>query len=189
MDSVNAAQTTTSRVRDMVTAALVAALIAATAWITIRVGPVPFTLQTTFVLLAGLLLRPGWAAASMGLYLVLGAAGLPVFSGGQGGLATLVGPTGGFLVAFVAASAALAAMRLRAANGTPSPRQTLLADVEGVIVAEIVIYTLGLPWLVYSTGMSLSQAFAVAVLPFLAPDAFKAVIAIVVARAVRRARG
>jgi biotin transport system substrate-specific component len=155
----------------------------------VRVGPVPFTLQTAFVLLAGLLLRPGWAATSMGLYLLLGAIGLPVFSAGQGGLAALAGPTGGFLLAFPAAAAALAAIRVRGTGDGATARRTLAADAGGIIVAELVIYALGLPWLMYTTGMGLSQAFAVAVAPFLIPDAFKAFAAIVVAGAVRRARG
>lgn len=177
-----------SRVREMTTAALVAALIAGTAWMTVRVGPVPFTLQSMFVLLAGLLLRPGWAAASMGIYLLLGAVGLPVFSGGQSGLGTLMGPTGGFLLAFPIAAAALSAVRgLSAKTGSFTTRRAV-ADIEGVVVAEFLVYLIGVPWLMVSTGMDFGKAFAAAVVPFLLPDAAKAVMAIVVAGAVRRAR-
>ena len=73
------------RTLDLATAALVTALIAASAWLTLPLGAVPVTLQVFFVVLAALLLPPGWAAASMLAYVVLGAAGLPVFSGAQGG--------------------------------------------------------------------------------------------------------
>lgn len=177
-----------SRVREMTTAALVAALIAGTAWITVRIGPVPFTLQSMFVLLAGLLLRPGWAAASMGIYLLLGAVGLPVFSGGQSGLGTLMGPTGGFLLAFPVAAAALSAVRGLSANASSFTTRRAVADIEGVVLAEILVYLIGVPWLMASTGMGLGKAFAAAVVPFLLPDAAKAVMAIVVAGAVRRAR-
>ncbi len=62
--------------------------------------PVPFTLQTFFVLLAGALLGPRNGFLSMSLYLLLGISGLPVFSGGGFGVARIVGPTGGYLLAF-----------------------------------------------------------------------------------------
>jgi biotin transport system substrate-specific component len=173
----------------MTTAALVAALIAGTAWVTVRVGPVPFTLQSMFVLLAGLLLRPGWAAASMGIYLLLGAVGLPVFSGGQGGLGALMGPTGGFLFAFPLAAAVLSAVRGLSAKASSFTTRRVVGDIEGIVVAELLVYLVGIPWLMASTGMDVGKALAVAVVPFLLPDAAKAVMAIVVAGAVRRARG
>ncbi len=180
--------TSRSRVRDMVTAALLAAMIAGTAWINIQIGPVPFTLQTTFVLLAGLLLRPGWAAASMGIYLLLGAVGLPVFAGGQGGFQALLGPTGGFLLAFPVAAWVLSMVRSLADRAAWSGRVRLAADIAGVIAAEVVIYAVGVPWLMASLGMDISKALAVAMLPFLIPDAVKAIIALVVVSAVRRVR-
>ncbi|ERJ11442.1 biotin transporter BioY [Haloplasma contractile] len=62
--------------------------------------PVPITLQTLVVILAGLLLRPTDAFISMSIYLCLGAIGLPVFANGNGGMSVLAGPTGGFLFAF-----------------------------------------------------------------------------------------
>jgi len=151
------------RTRNMVTAALLAAMMAGTSWISIQFGAVPVTLQTTFVLLAGLLLSPGWAAASMGLYLALGAAGLPVFAGGQGGLAAVAGPTGGFLVAFPVAAFAVSLV-----YRTMKSRDS--------------------PWLMKQLGLTLEQALAAAVVPFLVPDAIKAVLAVVVARAVERAQ-
>jgi biotin transport system substrate-specific component len=62
--------------------------------------PVPFTLQTFFVLLVGALLGKKSGAASMGLYVILGVAGLPVFSGASFGMARIFGPTGGYLLSF-----------------------------------------------------------------------------------------
>ena len=100
------------RTLDLATAALVTALIAASAWITLPLGAVPVTLQVFFVVLAALLLPPGWAAASMLAYVVLGAAGLPVFSGAQGGLGVLAGPTGGYLIGFVAGATLGSVLRL-----------------------------------------------------------------------------
>jgi len=81
---------------------LMAALIAVGAYIAIPIPivPVPIVLQNLFVLLAGLLLGSRWGLASMGLYLLAGSIGLPVFSGGRGGLAHFLGPTGGYLIGF-----------------------------------------------------------------------------------------
>ncbi|HUN65571.1 MAG TPA: biotin transporter BioY [Bacteroidota bacterium] len=79
---------------------LFAALTAVGAQIEIPHVPVPFTLQTFFVLLAGAILGPRRGAASQVLYLLCGASGLPVFSGFSGGLLRLIGPTGGYLLAF-----------------------------------------------------------------------------------------
>lgn len=172
------------RLRNMVIAALLAAMTAATAWISVPLlGPVPVTLQTVFVLLAGLLLSPGWAAASMGLYLLLGAAGFPVFAQGQAGLSALLGPTGGFLLAFPFAAAAASIVRRMLEDRPPR----LLAPIGAVVVAEGVIYAVGLPWLMAQTGLTLGQAFVAAAVPFLVPDAIKATFAVVIAEAVRRA--
>lgn len=177
---------TRSRTHNMAVAALIAALTAGTAWIVVPFGPVPFTLQTMFVMLAGLLLPPGWAAGSMALYLALGVIGLPVFSGGQGGMGVLLGPTGGFLLAFPVAAAAVSAV-FRGLRGTrPSTAKWYGSAAVALLVGEAVVYLIGVPWLVSQTGMLVGQALAVAVLPFLMPDVAKAIIAALLARAIER---
>lgn len=84
----------------LVQASLFAAFTAAGAYVVLPLGPVPLTLQSLFVLLAGVFLGSKWGAASMGVYLLLGSAGFPVFSMGRSGVAILIGPTGGFLIGF-----------------------------------------------------------------------------------------
>ncbi|CAK7008625.1 MAG: Biotin transporter BioY [Desulfovibrio sp.] len=87
--------------------ALLAALTAVGGMIAIPVGPfspVPITLQTMFVLLAGFILGPRGGAFAMILYMVAGILGLPVFAGGKAGLAVFMGPTGGFLLGFIPAA-------------------------------------------------------------------------------------
>ena len=79
------------------------ALIAAGSWISIPLPPVPLTLQTLFVLLAGVVMRR-YAVIPVGLYVLLGAANLPIFHNGTAGLGVLLGPTGGFLIGFVPAA-------------------------------------------------------------------------------------
>jgi biotin transport system substrate-specific component len=80
-----------------------AGLTALGAQIVIPIQPVPITLQTLFVLLAGASIGRGWGSLSQWMYVGLGVAGLPLFAGGASGLAILSGPTGGYLVAFLVA--------------------------------------------------------------------------------------
>ena len=87
----------------MIRASLFTALMILGAYIRIPIGPVPVTLSSFFVLLAGVILGSGWGTASVGIYLLLGALGLPVFTAG-GGLALFAGPTGGYLLGFLPAA-------------------------------------------------------------------------------------
>lgn len=172
-----------SRTRDTVTSALLAALLAASAWISIPVGAVPVTLQVFIVLLAGLLLGPRSALAAIGVYLLLGAAGIPVFAGGLGGFGVLAGPTGGYLAGFLVAAPTIALVRrtrLFASRG-------VAGDVVALAIGVVIIYVLGWAQLAIVTGMGAGAAFLAGVAPFIGIDALKAVAALGVARALKRA--
>jgi polyribonucleotide nucleotidyltransferase len=92
-----------NQLRMMVYASLFAALTAVGAFLAIPIGPVPIVLQNMFVYLAGLLLGGRWGLASVGVYLLAGACGLPVFAGGLGGISRFIGPTGGYLIGYLPA--------------------------------------------------------------------------------------
>lgn len=171
------------RTRRAVTAALLAALLAASAWIAIPVGTVPVTLQVFIVLLAGLLLTPRAAFAAVGVYLLLGAAGLPVFSGGLGGPGVLAGPTGGYLWGFLLAAPTVSVLR----RSRPFGASRTIAEAVALAAGVAVIYLAGWVQLAVVTGMGPLAAFAVGVAPFIAIDAVKAVAALGVARALGRA--
>lgn len=172
------------RTRQLVAAALVTAVMVATGWISIPFGAVPVTLQVFGVVLAALLLTPGWAAASLGVYLLLGAAGVPVFASGHAGLGVVLGPTGGYLGGFVLGAFLGSLLRTRLARrGNPD----VVADVAAAIAVIAAVYALGWAQLALVLHLSAVQAFVVGVAPFLAPDAIKAAVAIVIATAVRRA--
>lgn len=177
------ASATDSRTRTAVSGALLAALLAASAWIVIPAGPVPVTLQVFIVLLAGLLLSPRGAFAAVGVYLLLGAIGLPVFAGGLGGVGVLAGPTGGYLWGF-ALGAALLAWARRGLAGTLG---TTVAEVMALAMAVAVIYALGWLQLLAITGIGPGHAFMAGVVPFLPLDLAKAAVALGVAKALRRA--
>lgn len=178
-------RTSLSRTRNLVTAALIVSLLAVSAWVTIPMGTVPVTLQVFVVVLAALLLSPGWAAASLGAYVFMGAAGLPVFSHGTGGLGVMVGPTGGYILGFLLAAPLGAALRQMLQGRHFS---TLVCDVSAAVTCIVCIYLLGWMQLAVVTRMGIVPALLVGVVPFLIADAIKAAVAISVATAVRRAR-
>ena len=129
-------------------------------------SPVPITGQTLGVLLVGALYGPVRGAATVATYLAEGALGLPVFSGGLGGSAMLLGPTGGYLAGFI--PAAFVAGLAGGANRRAALR------LGGLLLASAVVYVFGAPWLAYVAKMPLEGALAVGVLPFLPGDVLKA---------------
>ncbi|NLA37988.1 MAG: biotin transporter BioY [Methanomicrobiales archaeon] len=143
------------------------ALIAAGSWISIPLPPVPLTLQTLFVLLAGVVMKR-YAAVPVGLYILLGAANLPVFHNGTAGLGVLLGPTGGFLVGFIPAAFIA---------GLAYERESPNIRVAGLIAATGTIYLLGVVWLAWSASIPLLQAILLGVAPFLIGDVLKAAAA------------
>jgi biotin transport system substrate-specific component len=131
--------------------------------------PVPITLQPLVVVMAGMWLGPAAGAASMLLYLMAGATGLPVFSPfGAPGLARFVGPTGGYLIAYPFAAAAAGAVARR----TTSLAGRWLAALGGTSILLLG----GLAQLAIISG-SLARAWPLAIHPFVALDAVKALIA------------
>ena len=131
--------------------------------------PVPLTLQPFVVVLAGLLIGPLDAAAAMVLYLVAGAAGAPVFAPmGPPGLARLLGPTGGYLLAYPVAAAV--------AGWLGAGRERFVTRLAAAVSGILVLYVGGLSQLVIITG-SLAAATVIGVLPFAAADLVKAIVA------------
>ena len=146
--------------------------------------PVPLTLQPFAVLLLGLLLSPRMAAATLGIYLLEGAAGLPVFAPGFGfgaGIAHLLGPTGGYLMSYPAAAALVAWMWRRTSRG-------FAAGILCAAAGDALILLSGFAWLAAWTHSPAKTALALAVLPFLPGDALKVVAAAGIAKGVQRIR-
>lgn len=146
---------------------------------------VPITLQTFGVMLAGLVLGPLRGSLAVALYLVVGLAGLPVFSGGTGGLAVLGKPSLGYLLAFplAAALAGYLMTRLRRARPSTLPAMAFLAATAGSLV---VIHPIGVAVMGVRLGLSAQEAIA-AGSAFLPGDVIKNLLAAIVATAVFRA--
>ncbi|NLG67872.1 MAG: biotin transporter BioY [Actinobacteria bacterium] len=155
--------------------------------IPLPISPVPFTLQTLGVYVAAGLLGPRWGTAAVAVYLLVGVAGLPVFAGGEAGVGVLLGPKGGYLMAFLPAASlvGLASRQLRDSRGSPKSVGLLVAGLMG---AAVVIYALGAGWLAMVTGLGATQVIVVGVVPFVPGDAVKLVAAAILIPAVARAR-
>jgi biotin transport system substrate-specific component len=157
----------------------VAAFALATAFgahVAVPLTPVPVTLQTLFVVLAGALLGPKLGAASQIAYLGMGIAGLPVFVGGFG-LAYLAGPTGGYLLAFPA-TAFLAGVVAQRVTGRGIAAGALLFI--GLFLASLVTLGGGTAWLAVMTGNP-GGAMMIGFVPFLVGDVLKVGLATLVA--------
>jgi biotin transport system substrate-specific component len=153
--------------RGMVYASLFGALTAVGAYIIIPLPPVPITLQTLFLGLAGTLLGGRLGALSQVVYLLLGVIGLPVFAGGKAGLGVLFGPTGGYLIGFVAAAFVIG--KLAALKARPGFAWLCLSLVAGTAV----LYALGVLQLSLVARLAPVKALAVGVIPFLPGDVIK----------------
>jgi biotin transport system substrate-specific component len=135
--------------------------------------PVPFTLQPLAVLAIGLFLGPLDGALAMLAYLAEGASGLPVFSPtGLGGVAQLLGPTGGYLFAYP-----LVALICGACVRFGARLSTFLAAFCGCVLATVVLFAFGAAWLGHTAHLSSHAIWTAAVLPFLPGEAVKAVVA------------
>ena len=159
-------------------ASLLAALTAAGAYLAIPIGPVPIILQNLFIFLSGLLLGSKWGVASVGIYLLAGALGLPVFSGGVGGVGRFAGPTGGYLLGFLPAVYVIGLI-------TEKTRNRVVFDVLAMACAGMIIYACGVIWLKVLTGMTLAKTLAVGMYPFILGDALKIAAAVPIAKVLR----
>jgi biotin transport system substrate-specific component len=166
------------KLRWTVLSSLMAAFTALGAYIQVPIGPVPMVLSTVFVLLSGLLLGSRWGLVTMGLYLLMGAIGMPVFAGGKGGLVHFLGPTGGYLFGYALASWTTGLISERS-------RGALILEIFAVVIGSLAIYGLGVPWLKMVTQMSWGKSAMLGMVPFLIGDAVKASVALMLARAVR----
>lgn len=137
--------------------------------------PVPLTLQTLFVLLAGVTLGPGLGMASMVFYVLLGTVGYQVFAEQHWGLQTICGATGGYLLGFVLAQPAIGYLTRR---GRGTWRDLLLATLAG----EAILLTCGVVWLAFALGLDAQTALALGLWPFLPGDALKIALAVGAAR-------
>jgi biotin transport system substrate-specific component len=172
--------------------AVFAALVAGSALIAaIPVGGlgVPITLQTLAVMLTGLALGPGRAFAAVGLYVLLGLAGLPIFSGGRSGLGVLAGPSAGYILAFPLAAAAvgwLTAVVLRRTTGRAIRLRAVLLFAAAMVSSIILVHSLGVLGMMVNAKLDFAKAF-LADLAFYPGDVIKNALAVTIALSLHKA--
>ncbi len=149
-----------------VSAFIVATIAGAFIRIPLPFTPVPITLQTFFVLLAGAVLGRKLGSLSQAGYLILGAAGLPIFSGALGGVSRLFGPTGGYLFGFVVAAWFVGLMLRR-------DKESFFKIALTMALGSLIIYVLGAVWLNFIVKIGISKAILLGVLPFVPGDIIK----------------
>lgn len=172
--------------KKIVFTALFAALTAVCGFISIPVPgtPIPIVLQNMLVVLTGLMLGPVWGVCATLLFLLAGALGLPVFSGGTGGIARLMGPTGGFLYGYALATLAAGTIAQRPRYGRKdSAIRLIVATVSGFVV----MYVPGVIHFMRVMDKTFGQTMALCVVPYIPGDTVKAVLAVLISAKLRKA--
>ncbi len=165
----------------MTLTAVRAALVCSAGPLTIAAGPVPLSLATFAVMLAGAVLGKKWGTAAAGLYLLIGIIGIPVFSGFSGGFQKLAGVTGGYLAGYLPCAffAGLGAERAEREG-----RKWILPAM--MVLGTAVLYTVGTAWFMIQTGNGLGAALGLCVLPFLPGGAAKIAAVTLITPAVKK---
>ncbi|MDQ0691024.1 biotin transporter BioY [Arthrobacter sp. W4I7] len=146
---------------------------------------VPITFQTLAVMLTGLVLGPGRGFAAVGLYTLLGLAGLPIFSQGRSGLGILAGPSAGYIIAFPIAAGLVGWLAIVVIRRTTRAR-ALWLFLSATVTSVVVVHSLGVAGIALNTKATLEQAF-LSDLVFYPGDIVKNILAAVIAVALHRA--
>ena len=166
-------------------AGVMVALLAVSAQVMVPIGPVPFTLQTLVLAMVPAVLDPSTSVLTVLAYVLLGAIGLPVFSGFQGGVGALAGPTGGFLWGFVLGCVLAGGIAKALPKGLGAFPRALICAAALLLVS----YACGTIQLMMLMGLDLMGALAIAVIPFVLPDAVKIAVGARLGCAVARVVG
>lgn len=164
----------------LTTCAVMAALMCILGPMSIQIGPIPVSFTNLVIYLAVYLLGMKWATISYVVYMLLGAVGLPVFSGYAGGLAKLAGPTGGYLIGFIFMALICGFVMEKSHANVP-------ITVVGMYAGTLVAYLFGTIWFVLEMQCTVWYALTVCVFPFLLVDLAKILIATALGKAVRAA--
>lgn len=153
-------------VHGMVFMAIFAAIICIAAPVSVQIGPIPITLATFAIYLAGAMLGGRRGMIAVIVYIMLGAVGLPVFSNFNGGFTALLGPTGGYIIGYIP----LVLLTGIFSDMNSKKHWTMII---GMLLGTVALYTFGTAWFMIMTSSSLGRALALCALPFVPGDALK----------------
>lgn len=132
----------------------------------IHIGPIPITFATFGIYLVSAVLSAKYATMSVMIYLILGAVGVPVFSGFSGGVQRIVGMTGGYLLGYVPCALIISLIISKA-------KRSFIWYFVAMITGTVILYSIGTVWYMWQTGNSLFAALSLCVVPFLPGDVIK----------------
>ena len=155
--------------------ALMSALLCVVSPMSIPIGEVPISLATFIIYVSVWVLGPYGASLSVMVYLFLGIVGLPVFSGGAGGVGKLAGPTGGYLAGYIIL-AFVSGLFLKFS------KKNVVITIIGMIFATALLYAFGTAWFMIQIGAKLGHALKICVIPFIPFDLIKIGLSAVVGK-------
>lgn len=161
------------KTRDLTLTALFAAILCVAAPLSIPVGPIPITLATFAIYLAAIVLGKKYGTLAVVIYILLGAVGLPVFSGFSGGFQKIVSATGGYIIGYIPCAFIVGTMCEYGGNKK-------IYGILGVILGTAVLYSIGTYWFMFVSGKELAYALGACILPFIPGDIIKLIVAVVV---------
>lgn len=170
-------------VREMVFAALFAAILCAVAPFSIPIGPVPLTFATMAIYLAAAALPLRTGLVSVSLYIALGAFGMPVFANFEGGLQKLAGASGGYIMGYLPCTA-IAGVLINVLSNKHFARAGL-SHAAGMAAGTVALYCCGTAWFMFQTGTSPGASVMLCVIPFIPGDAAKIAAASVISPRLR----
>ena len=173
------------KTRDMTIVAVMAALICVAGPLTVAIGPIPLSLATFAIYLAGAVLGAKRGALATAIYLLIGLVGVPVFSGFTGGFQKLAGVTGGYLAGYLPC-ALLSGLPVEPSRPEAALGWRLPAFM---VLGTAVLYLIGTAWFILQTGNGLAASLGMCVIPFLPGDAAKILAATLLSAPIRMALG
>ncbi len=175
-----------NKTKNLVLCAMCAAITCILAPISIPIEPVPISLCTFAVMLAGVLLGAKLGFVSQLVYVLLGAVGLPVFSGYSAGFSCIAGMTGGYIVAYPIL-AFITGLLYWKFGRDKSGKVRALWKFLGMLIGTIVLYAFGTVWFCVVSGTGFMPALGMCVLPFLPGDFLKMIIVILLSAPIENA--
>lgn len=172
------------KTKDMTIIAVMAALICVAGPLSVSIGPIPLSLASFAVYLAGAVLGAKRGPLAVALYLLIGLVGVPVFSGFSGGLQKLAGVTGGYLIGYLPC-AWLTGLAVKPGQREAGDRKWLLPAF--MVLGTTALYLIGTAWFMLQTKNGLAASLGMCVLPFLPGDAIKIIAASLLAWPIRKA--
>ena len=164
----------------MAEVAVITAVICILAPISIPVGPVPISLGLLAIFLGVYILGAKKGTIAVAIYILIGMVGLPVFTGFSGGFGKVLGPTGGYIIAYIP-------LAIIAGIFIDRFYDRIWLQVAGMLIGLAVLYAVGTIWLAFQAGLDVRAALMAGVIPFIPFDLAKIAISIVLGRAVRKA--